>query len=158
MNISGRFLLLRTKKTTSLPLQRSSCVSKFKHHSLVSSMAASTAAAAEKRATLYSLNFQLAADGIDSTAKKIMDNHRQGMDSIVQMSSTKFEDSFRAFALCEAKAVISSSQVTLPALTSTDSAAREARRCLACPHPSLRGTVRSDATRRSRGRRDAVAT
>jgi Zn-dependent oligopeptidase len=126
MNISGRFLLLRTKKTTSLPLQRSSCVSKFKHHSLVSSMAASTAAAAEKRATLYSLNFQLAADGIDSTAKKIMDNHRQGMDSIVQMSSTKFEDSFRAFALCEAKAVISSSQVTLPALTSTDSAAREA--------------------------------
>ena len=58
-------------------------------------MAASTAAAAEKRATLYSLNFQLAADGIDSTAKKIMDNHRQGMDSIVQMSSTKFEDSFR---------------------------------------------------------------
>jgi Zn-dependent oligopeptidase len=67
------------------------------------------------------MNFQLSADQIDALTASIVKTHTKAMDNLVEQEAT-----FAAFAHAEAEAVIKSSQVTLPALTHTDAAAREA--------------------------------
>ena len=75
---------------------------------------------------LFRLNFQLSAEKIHEMTGAIVDKYTYALDGIVSASDGTFQNTFSAFAFAESDAVIQSSQVTLPGLTSTDAAAREA--------------------------------
>jgi len=109
-------------------------------------MSAPADPAAPLDAVLAGLSFRLPADRIAATTDAIVSAHTDALDAIVAHGSqpradasaqasaraSAGEDSspgfavFQALADADADAVTTSSQVTLPALTSTDAAAREA--------------------------------
>ena len=91
-----------------------------------SSMAAtSTSFVKPERKTVLGLNFNMSADTIQNHTESIIQEYNANMSEIVAKGSVSF-DSFKLFAEAEARAIIQSSQATVPALTSTDAAARQA--------------------------------
>ena len=91
-----------------------------------SSMAAtSTSFVKPERKTVLGLNFNMSADTIQNHTESIIQEYNANMSEIVAKGSVSF-DSFKLFAQAEAHAIIQSSQATVPALTSTDAAARQA--------------------------------
>ena len=101
---------------------------------LANMSSSSTAAAAPAAATapapaggevLFSLNFKLSGPEVDEKTTEIISKYKTALDEIVSAGRSGFAP-FAALADADADAVIASSQVTLPALTSTDATAREA--------------------------------
>ena len=78
-----------------------------------------------ERKTVLGLNFNMSADTIQNHTESIIQEYNANMSEIVAKGSVSF-DSFKLFAEAEARAIIQSSQATVPALTSTDEAARQA--------------------------------
>ena len=90
-----------------------------------SSLSAATTAAPVGREVLFSLNFKLSGPEVDEKTAEIISKYKTALDEIASAGLSGFAP-FAALADADADAVIASSQVTLPALTSTDATAREA--------------------------------
>ena len=80
---------------------------------------------------LFGLSFTLSAEDVNAKTDAIVKQYEAALDSIVANTNADANananaNPFLALANAEVDAVLQSSQVTLPALTSSDAAAREA--------------------------------